>query len=193
MTLKNLYPLIALVGATTLSAPAQSTLSAPITLYSGYLMLTWDPVNEFQTRTSGQTTVIYFSAPSYDPEMGPRLGSVGSWSGNPNGITTGEVASGTVLGNSSLFSSWTSFQPQNYETGSYIGIDYADGSGNRNYGWLEFSTTADSLTVDAAYMDITPNEAVVAGQLTPTPTPEPSTLALTGVGIAGWFLVRRKK
>ncbi|MGH7975383.1 MAG: hypothetical protein ACREC8_01840, partial [Limisphaerales bacterium] len=122
------------VLATTIAADAQSSLTTPFTLTAGsgpiYLMLTWDPVNGFATRTSGQTTVVYFTSPQPaddmdDPAEPAQIASYGygGYTGNLNGITAGEVTTGTVLNSSSDFSdpasSMAYFNPADNESSSY--------------------------------------------------------------------------
>jgi hypothetical protein len=193
--------------ATAMAVEAQSALTTPFTLTAGsgpiYLMLTWDPVNGFVTRTSGQTTVVYFTSPQPadmfdDPAEPAQIASegYGGYTGNLNGITTNEVAGGIVLNSSLDFSdpssSFVSFNPPDNETGSYFGIDYNAGSGNYNFGWVEYSTTTNSFTLDEAYMDTTVNEAVTVGEGI-DPVPEPSSFALGAFSLFSLLFIARAR
>jgi hypothetical protein len=207
--MKNGYrAMMALAGlGAAMAAEAQSSFTSPFTLTAGsgptYLMLTWDPINGYSTRTSGQTTVVYFIAPQpadmFDDPAEPAYVisyGYGGYTGNLNGITPGEVTAGAVLNSSSDFSdpssSTASFNPADNETGSYFGIDYNAGGGNFNYGWVEYSTTSDSFTLEEAYMNTTVNQAVTVGQGI-NPVPEPSTFALGALSILGLLLTHRAR
>jgi hypothetical protein len=207
--MKNVYlAMMVFIGlATTIAAEAQSSLTTPFTLTAGsgptYLMLTWDPINGFVTRTSGQTTVVYFTSPQPadmddDPAEPAQIASYGygGYTGNLNGITTGEVTADTVLNSSLNFSDpasfFASFNPADNETGSYFGIDYNAGSGNFNYGWVEYSTTSDSFTLEEAYMNTTVNQAVTVGEGI-SPVPEPSTFAFGMMSMLGLLFIHRTR
>jgi len=181
----------------TISAGAQSTLSTPFTLTAGYgptyLMLTWDPINGFVTRTSGQTTVVYFTSPQPadmdgDPAEPAQIASYGygGYTSNLNGITSGEEAYGTLLNSSSQFSdpssSMAAFNPADNEAASFFGMDYNAGNGNYNYGWVEYTTTTNSFTLDEAYMNTTVNQSATVGEGI-SAAPEPSSIAFESLGV----------
>ena len=185
------------------SAKAQtfSILNTPATSNNGSsLCLSWDPVSGFSTADNGGNW-LYLNSPYVvsNPPFGIMnyYGKVTSWSGNPNSITLGEVSAGTILDNSTMFSSMTSFQVKQNETDSYFGINYSDGSGNTNYGWVEFSSTSTSLTIQEAAMNTVANQSITVGAFNQSipqgAVPEPSTYALFGIGAIGMLMVMRRK
>ena len=199
--------MIAFAGLTVvMSAGAQSTLTTPFTLTAGfgpvYLMLTWDPISGFTTRTSGQTTVVYFTSPQPagmdNPAEPAQIASYGygGYTGNLNGITPGEESYGTLLNNSSQFSdpgsSMAAFDPPDNETASYFGMNYNAGGGNYNYGWVEYTTTSDSFTLDEAYMNTTINDPVTVGEGI-SATPEPSTIVFGALGLLSLFFISHSR
>lgn len=205
---KQYLALTAFAGlAGAITAGAQSTLTTPFTLTAGsgptYLMLTWDPVNGFVTRTTGQTTVVYFTAPQPadmygHPARPAQIASYGysGYTGNFNGITPGEQAYGALLNSSSQFSdpssSTAAFNPADDETASFFGIDYNAGNGNYNYGWVEYTTTTNTFTLEEAYMDATANQAVTVGDGI-TAVPESSPLGYEALGLLSLLFIFRSR
>jgi len=116
----------------------------------------------------------------------------GSWD-----ITPTTISAGTVLDASSSWNpSYYAINPDSNVSNAYLGLRIGLGSGNYDYGWIEYSTGSalssygpSSITVTAVAFDTTPNEAVVAAGA----VPEPSTYAIFGLGAAGLAIVNRAR
>ena len=191
---KTILALALIAGLTAFAANAKaqtfSILSIPATSTHGsYLCLSWNPTSGFSTEYNGANQ-LYLNSPF--TLRGQSPGQVASFqnNSNPNAITVGEVTAGSILDMNTLFS-YSSFRVAVNEANRYFGINYSDGSGNTNYGWVEFSTTTNTLTVQAAAMNTTVGQAITVGQL--SPLPEPSTYALFGIGAIGMLMVMRRK
>lgn len=142
-----------------------------------YYMITWDPVGGFQRKVDGQTNVLYLMSPGF-MNMGPMMtfpfsGQVatgGAW--GAVGITPGNVAPGTVLNSATQFGGG-GYQTTTSENNSFFGIDYNNGGGNYYYGYVGYSTTSTSFTINSLFMNPVLNQAVTV------PSAAPGTITTT--------------
>lgn len=181
-----------------LLASAQTTpFTAPVTLQqnTGFLMVEWSPVSGFSTRTTGQTDVLYFNAPTSSfnfmtmmPQSSP--GMVASVFGSsPFLITAVVLSQGVEVGPSSTLGR-NALYPAGGASG-YVGFSHG-GSGSTYYGWLRFTSTSTSITLEELDMNPVAGAPVVTGQL--SAVPEPSTYGLAAAGLAlGLVAVRRRR
>ena len=139
-----------------------------------YYMITWDPVGGFQRKVDSQTNVLYLISPFIDMvEMMTFSGQVatgGAW--GAVGITPGNVAPGTVLNSATQFGGG-SYRTTTSENNSFFGIDYNNGGGNYYYGYVGYSTTSTSFTINSLFMNPVLNQAVTV------PSAAPSTITTT--------------
>lgn len=167
--LKTSFLLSAAAACSTADAYPLTPFTSPITITNGsptYLMLEWTPANGFRHRTDGSTDVLYFLSSRTYYMMGPYTFPAQIASGSAPGgvaITTGTLASGTILSSNTGLSTGNSFNPSGGLTNAYFGISYFVSPGNYNYGWVKFSNNGLTLTVEDAYMNPTINAATTVG------------------------------
>lgn len=179
-------------------ASAQTTpFTGPVTLQqsSGFLMVEWSPVSGFSTRTTGETNVLYFLAPTSGinfmtqmPQNNP--GMVASAAATTPFLITAvvlsqgvEVGPASTLGKNALY-------PAGGASG-YVGFNHS-GSGSTYFGWLRFTSTTTSITLEEIHMNAVAGAPVVTGQL--SAVPEPSTYGLGLAGLAlGIAAIRRRR
>lgn len=161
-------------------------------------------VNNFnRTLTSGFTDGVYFNYDALNQtiveegEFGVNIfggfweGKGGFFQSNNNGTInngTNWMASAPFAPGASVGSeaTWNTFA--NFTSGNYVGLRVDQGNGDYNYGYVKYSFSDTSMTLESVAFETTVNTAIV----TPIPEPSAALLGLAG-GAAALVGIRRRK
>lgn len=201
MKIKTLVTgLAAVLTLATSSSAAISTYLTQTTVATGQsLIMDWNPEEGWGAAIGGHTggDSLYLT-PTEFMDFGDEIFAfpalVGSWANNAFSISTTNSSVNGIINGGLTYSNKTESNPAGNGT-YFAGLRYDLGEGNFNYGWVNYSTNADSseITFIGAAFNTTANESILAGQTsTVTAVPEPSgQLAIAGLIGSGLLLRRR--
>ena len=194
------YSLAAVLCLATASSAAISTYLTETLVVTGQsLIMDWNPGEgwsaQIGTHSGGDS--LYLTPTEFmdfGDEIFAQPAMVGSWAYNAFSISTTNSSADGIIDGALTFSNHTESKPAGNGT-YFAGLRYELGEGNFNYGWVNYSTNADSskITFLGAAFNTTANESILAGQSsTVTAVPEPSgQLAIAGLIGSGLLLRRR--
>ncbi|MEI8039167.1 MAG: hypothetical protein WCJ14_12325 [Verrucomicrobiota bacterium] len=169
-----------------------------ITVTSGSsLHMNWSPAGGWSAvigaANNGEPFYLTPAVIYNDPEYSyTNPADVGSWQGTALSMSTATINLNGVVDGQMSYSGYIDTVPgsgANY----FTGLRYDLGGGNYDYGWVNYSTNADStaITLLGAAFNTTANESILAGQTTVATVPEPSAY-LIGSVFGGLALLRRR-
>jgi hypothetical protein len=202
MKIKTLVTgLAAVLCLATASSAAISTYLAETTVSTGQsLKMDWTPNAGWSALIGSHSggDPLYLTPTEFmdfDGEIFANPAMVGSWAaGNAFSISTSNRSANGIIDGTLTYSNSTESNPAGNGT-YFAGLRYDLGEGNFNYGWVNYSTNADSteITFLGAAFNTTANESILAGETsTVTAVPEPGgQLAIAGLIGSGLLLRRR--
>lgn len=185
--------------ATSASAAISSYLTQTTVTTGQSLKMDWNPEEGWAATIgnhSGDDSLYLTPTELLDfgDEIFANPAVVGSWAGNAFSISTTNSSANGLIDGTFTYSNLTESKPAGNGT-YFAGLRYDLGEGNFNYGWVNYSTNADSseITFLGAAFNTTANEPILAGQTSEvSPVPEPSgQLAIAGLIGSGLLLRRR--
>lgn len=188
-----------LAAALCLAASSSAAISTYLTdttaVSNQSLKMDWTPAEGWSAAIGSHTggDSLYLTPTvflDFDGEIFEQPAMVGSWAGNAFSISTINISANGIIDGNLTYSNHTESNPAGNDT-YFAGLRYDLGEGNFNYGWVNYSTNADSteITFLGAAFNTTANESILAGQ-TVTAVPEPSG-QLAIAGLIGMLLRRR--
>lgn len=185
--------------ATASSAAISTYLTETLVATGQSLIMDWNPGEGWFAAIGSHTggDSLYLTPTEFfdfDGEIFANPALVGSWAGNAFSISTSNSSANGIIDGGLTYSNSTESKPAGNGT-YFAGLRYDLGEGNFNYGWVNYSTNADSseITFLGAAFNTTANESILAGQASEvSPVPEPSgQLAIAGLIGSGLLLRRR--
>lgn len=194
------YSITALLTLASSSSAAISTYLTETTVTTGQsLKMDWNPEDGWSAAIGSHTggEPLYLTPTEFmdfDGEIFANPAMVGSWAYNAFSIGTTNSSVNGIIDGTLTYSNHAESKPAG--NGIYFaGLRYDLGEGNFNYGWVNYSTNADSsaITFLGAAFNTTANESILAGETsTVSAVPEPGgQLAIAGLIGSGLLLRRR--
>lgn len=184
----------------TSSSAAITTYLTQTTVTTGNsLKMDWNPTAGWSAQIGSHTggDSLYLT-PSESFDFGDdtfvSAAMVGSWANNAFSLSTENSSLNDVIDGDFTYSNLTESNPAGNGT-YFTGLRYSLGEGNFNYGWVNYSTNADStqITFLGAAFNTTANESILAGQTSVAPAvPEPSGQSVVASLIVSCLLLRRR-
>lgn len=183
--------------ATHSSATISSYLDQTIVPTNKSLHMNWNPTDAWTavigSHTGGEPLYLS-SATNYDfgdGDLSYSQGYIGSWGGTALSLSTGYINLASTVNSSLSFSNYIDLTPVDNSNSTFSGLRYDLGGGNYHYGWINYSTNADStqITLLGAAFNTVVNEPILAGQT--SVIPEPSAAWISGL-LGSVILLRRR-